>query len=29
MLTENRPIGGIISFQQPAETTQSEARIDS
>ncbi|HEY2143752.1 MAG TPA: MotA/TolQ/ExbB proton channel family protein [Candidatus Udaeobacter sp.] len=29
MLTENRPIGGIISFQQPEETAQSEARIDS
>ena len=29
MLTENRPIGGIISFQQPEETARSEARIDS
>src|SRR5438046_10003238 len=28
-LTENRPIAGIISFQRPEETDQSEARIDS
>ncbi len=29
MLTESRPISGIISFQRPEETAQSEARTDS
>jgi biopolymer transport protein ExbB len=29
MLTESRPISGIISFQRPEETAQSEARADS
>src|SRR5437773_7821325 len=29
MLTESRPISGIISFQTPEQTVQSEARIDS
>jgi len=29
MLTESRPISGIISFQPPEQTVQSEAGIDS
>jgi hypothetical protein len=29
MLTEIRPISGIISFQSPAQMAESEARIDS
>jgi hypothetical protein len=29
MLTESRPIGGIISFQPCEEATQSGARIES
>ena len=29
MLTESRPISGIISFQRPEETARSEARTDS
>ena len=29
MLTESRPVSGIISFQRPEETAQSEARTDS
>ncbi|PYI83301.1 MAG: MotA/TolQ/ExbB proton channel family protein [Verrucomicrobia bacterium] len=28
MLTESRPVSGIISFQAPQETVESEARID-
>src|SRR3954454_2797996 len=29
LLTESRPIGGIISFQSPGQMAESEARIDS
>ena len=29
MLTESRPISGIISFQQPEEPARSEAQFDS
>ena len=29
MLTESRPLSGIISFQQPGEIVESEARLDS
>jgi hypothetical protein len=29
MLTESRPISGIISFQSPEQATHSEAQFDS
>ena len=28
MLTENKPVEGIISFQQPTERAESEVRVD-